>query len=190
MKVPIEISARHLHLSKRDLDILFGPNYKLTNYKDVSQPEQFATEETVMLIGPKGQFDKVRIVAPIRTETQVELSITDCYHLGIEPNISVSGDLENSSGGLKLKGIAGEVDLEMGVIVAQRHLHISPTEAKEVGLKHLDNVSVKISGKRGLILDNIVVRSREGIDKLALHLDTDEANAAAAEHGQEAELVK
>ncbi|XOU94718.1 MAG: phosphate propanoyltransferase [Candidatus Kerfeldbacteria bacterium] len=190
MKIPIEISARHLHLSMHDLDILFGPNYSLSNFKEVSQPGQFATEETVKLVGPKGQIEKVRIVGPIRKETQVELSITDCFKLGTEPKIAVSGELDNSAGGLKIVGVAGEVNLEKGVIVAQRHLHISPTEAAKAGLKHLDTISVKINGVRDLILNNIVVRSREGIDKLALHLDTDEANAAAAKDGQQGELVK
>lgn len=190
MKIPIEISARHLHLAQHDLDILFGPNYELSVYKEISQPNQFASEEKVKLIGPKGELNNVRIVGPIRKETQIELSITDCYYLGIEPNIAISGDLDNSSGGVKVKGVAGEINLNKGVIVAKRHLHISPKQAKEAGLKHLDNVSVKIFGKRELIFNNVAVRSRKGIDNLALHLDTDEANAAGVKHGQDAELIK
>ncbi len=190
MRIPIEISARHLHLAQQDLDILFGPNYELSVYKEISQPNQFACEEKVKLIGPKGELNNVRIVGPIRKETQIELSITDCYFLGIKPNIAISGDLDNSSGGLKIKGIAGEIDLQKGIIVAKRHLHISPKQAKDIKIKHLDNVSVKIFGVRELIFNNVVVRSREGVDDLALHLDTDEANAASVKHGQEAELIK
>lgn len=190
MKIPIEISARHLHLSQADVNILFGKNYQLNSLKPVSQPGQFATKETAKVVGPKGVYEKVRIVGPVRPDTQVELSITDCFYLGIQPKILVSGDIENSVGGLKLIGPAGEVELRKGVLVAKRHLHISPSEAEDLKLKHLDVISIQTTGQRSVIFNNVVVRSRAGVDKLAMHIDTDEANAAGIKSGDFGEIIK
>jgi len=190
MKISIEISARHIHLSQVDADILFGKNYRLNSMKTISQPGQFATEEEIKIIGPKGAYEKVRIVGPIREDTQVELSITDCFHLGIKPKVLISGDIENSVGGLKIIVPAGEVKLKKGVLVAKRHLHISPSEAEELNLKHLDKISVKVEGERSVVFNNVVVRSREGIDKQAMHIDTDEANAAHVKPGDMVEIEK
>lgn len=190
IQIPIEISARHIHVTQEDLEILFGDGYKLSNLKDISQPNQFAAEEVLKLVGPKATLSKVRIVGPVRNQSQVELAATDCFQLGIESQVFRSGDLKDSPGGLTLVGSKGKVELNSGVIVAQRHLHISPKQAEEFGLKHLDNIKIRTNGMRGLIFDNVVVRSREGKDELAVHLDTDEANAAGVKHGDQGWLVK
>jgi len=190
MEIPVEISARHLHLSPENLKILFGPEVKLKVAKEISQPGQFAAEQCLRIVGPKGNFEKVRVVGPTREHTQVELSITDCFKLGIEPKIAISGDYDNSLGGVELVGPVGRIKLEKGVIVAQRHLHISPNKAAELGLSHMDIISVKAKGQRSIIFNNVVVRSREGIDEMALHLDTDEANAAGLKPGDTVTLEK
>lgn len=190
IKIPIEISARHVHLSESDLHVLFGEGYNLKVFKEISQPSQFAAEESLEVVGSKGAIKSIRVVGPLRSETQVELAVTDCINLGIEPKVFISGDLAGSPGGITLKGPAGQVKLLKGVIVAARHLHISPEQAASFGLKHLDRVKVKIDGIRGLIFGNVVVRSRDGIDDLALHLDTDEVNAAGINNGDIGWLVE
>jgi len=176
MAVPVEISARHLHLSQKDLIKLFGKNYRLTKIKVLSQPGEFSAKETVELIGPKASLKKVRVVGPLRPQTQVEITATDGRLLGIKAPVRVSGDVKKSAGA-SLKGPRGTVKLKAGVIIAQRHLHLSLKEAKEFGLKDRQKVSVKIAGPRGLTFDNVVVRSGP-LYKKACHLDTDEANAA------------
>jgi len=188
IKIPIEISARHIHLSRADLDILFGKNYQLTIKKEISQPGQFSAEEQVEIQGSKGTIEKVRIVGPLRKNTQVELSITDCYKLGIDPIIKASGDIQNTSVALII-GPVGKVKLSTGVIVSQRHLHIEPTLAKNNNLKDLQVISIKTSGQRSVIFNNVIVRSREGIDTLSFMLDTDEANAAGIVDNQFGEII-
>lgn len=188
-KIIIEVSGRHLHLSRADADKLFGPGYQLNVLKHTSQPGQFAAKETVQIVGPKHSFAKVRVVGPWRSQTQLELSTTDCLMLGVAPKIRVSGEFTDSSGGVKVVGPAGQIKLSAGIIVAQRHLHLSPAQAKQWGLKHLDNVSVRTSGSRALIFKNVVVRSRPGIDELSFMIDTDEANAAGVAQGDKGELL-
>ncbi len=188
-KVKIEVSARHIHLSKDDLDTLFGCNYELNVYKNLSQPGQFSAVETLNIRSQNGEIKNVRIVGPTRSQTQVELSITDCHLLKIKAPILVSGDLKKSGGGIKLIGPKSSLDLKSGVIVAQRHLHIEPQKAKQLKLKHGDTISIKINGIRSLIFNNIAVRSRLGIDRFALHLDTDEANAANILGGEEEGII-
>lgn len=177
MKVPIEISARHVHLSCEDLEALFGTGFKLSKYKDLSQPGQFAAEETVKLVGPRGgQIDKIRVLGPCRKETQVEISETEARELGLNPPVRDSGNLAETAGA-KIVGPKGEVDLKQGVILALRHIHIDPKTAAELGVKNYDRVKVDVSGARDLLFENVLVRVSPDF-KLAMHIDTDEANAA------------
>lgn len=177
-EIPVEVSARHMHLSKDDCMALFGKDV-LENFKDVSQPNQYASVETVDIKGPKRTIKNVRIIAPIREVTQVEIAITDAYTLGIEsPSVKASGDLEGSSGGIEIIGPKGSIELKKGLIVAQRHLHIEPDMAEKFGISHGDKVSIAIDGPRSLIFKNVLVRSRDRKDKLSFQIDTDEANAA------------
>lgn len=176
MQVPIEISARHVHLSREDLRILFGKNYQLKPLKKLSQPGLFAAYETVILSTPLASIEKVRIIGPEREKIQVEISQTDAVNLGINPPFRISGDLKNSEK-LKLIGPQGEIDLREGVIIARRHLHLSREEANQYHLKDGDIVSVKINGERELVFHQVVARVQPNF-KWSVHLDTDEANAA------------
>lgn len=188
--IPIEVSARHVHLSAKDTRILFGSGYKLISNKELSQPNQFVAKERVDLVGPKQKLTNVAIVGPERGQTQVEISQTDVYILGLSSvPLLASGDLEKSGGNIKLIGSAGEINLTSGVIVAQRHLHISPAQAAGLGIKNGDVISVKTAGERSVIFSNIIARSRENIDNLALHLDTDDANAAGLKSGDSVEII-
>ncbi|MEI6596806.1 MAG: phosphate propanoyltransferase [bacterium] len=176
MQVPIEISARHVHLSKSDLEILFGRGFELSKFKDLSQAGQFAAKETVELVGPSGELDGVRILGPCRKETQVEVSETEARHLGINPPVKDSGNLSDTPG-VKIVGPVGEIILTHGVILALRHIHIDPATAADLGVKNYDRVKVDTSGLRDLLFENVLVRVDPSF-KLAMHIDTDEANAA------------
>lgn len=187
-KIPVGLSNRHLHLTTKDLETLFGKGAKLTNLRDLSQPGQFAANETVTLVGPKGRMERVRILGPVRKETQVEVSITDSYILGIKPPVRISGDIKGSSG-IKIIGPKGEIDLKKGVIIAQRHIHISPDEARGFGVKDGDIVKVKVSGERALIFDSVMIRSGP-THRLDFHIDIDEANAAGLSQGDSVEIIK
>ena len=181
-KVLVETSARHLHLSQADLETLFGKGHELTVKKMLSQPGQFAAEEKVEVIGPKGSL-KMSVLGPVRKETQVEVSLTDARTLGVKPPIRESGDLEGSAP-CKLVGPAGEVELAQGVIAAKRHLHCTPEDAAEIGLKDKDIISLKIdSPERSLIFGDVVVRVSASY-ATAVHIDTDEANALAPAAGE------
>jgi putative phosphotransacetylase len=175
VKVKVEISARHLHLSQADLEKLFGARYVLKKLKNLSQEGEFAAEETVTLVGPKRKLENLRIVGPVRPATQVELAYTDAFFLGIDAPLRLSGDVAGSAGA-KIIGPAGEVDLVEGIIIAKRHLHINQKEANELGLKSDALVKVKLTGERGLIFDNVVVRIKPTFHA-SVHVDTDEANA-------------
>lgn len=176
IKVKVEISARHVHLSQSDLEKLFGAGYQLKNIKDLSQEGEFAAEETVALVGPKRKLENLRVVGPVRSATQVELAYTDTFSLGIDAPLRLSGDVAGSAGA-KLIGPAGEVDLVEGVIVAKRHLHINQKEADELGLENDDLVKVAVEGERGLVFENVMVRIKPNFH-MSVHLDTDEANAS------------
>lgn len=176
MKIPIEISARHIHLSKPHAEVLFGAGYEFKILKKLSQPGQFACVKTVKLVGPKGEIDNIRYLGPFREKTQVEVSETGARKLGIDPPFRRSGDLKGSVG-VKIVGPKGEVDLKEGVIIALRHIHMDPETAKKAGLKNLDKVKVDINGVRDLIFENVIVRVDPNF-KLSMHLDADEANAA------------
>ena len=175
-KVPIEISARHIHLSQKDLEVLFGKGYQLKKLRKLSQADDFAAQETLSIkIGSK-TIKKLRIVGPVRKETQIELSITDAFRLGIIPPLRLSGDIKGTPGAVLVKS-KKKLKIKRGVIIAQRHLHCNLKEAKRLKLKNKMSVSVKTEGKRALVFHNVKVRVGKNYN-LAVHLDTDEGNAA------------
>jgi putative phosphotransacetylase len=174
IKVPIEVSARHLHLTQKDVDILFGVGYQLMNKRELSQKGYYVAEERVEVIGKKASAS-FGILTPLRSQTQVEMAITDAIKLGIDVYVRLSGDLVGSAGCM-LKGPAGELMLEEGVIVAKRHIHINDKLAKEYGISDHDEVSVKIEGNRGVVFEHVVVRTDPTFD-ITMHIDTDEGNA-------------
>ena len=186
-KVGIGISNKHLHLSEADLQVLFGEGAALTPYKELVQPGQYAAEEKVDVVGPKGMLKGMRIIGPVRPQTQVEVSLTDARALGIDAPVRESGQLDGSPGA-KLVGPAGEIEIDSGVICALRHIHLSPDEAEEAGLKDKDLVDVKVGGSRPLIFEDVLIRSGDAHRK-EFHIDTDEANAAGAANGLEAEII-
>ncbi len=174
----VETSARHVHVTQQDLETLFGAGYELHVKKWLSQPGQFASEERVDVVGAKKTLNGVSILGPVRKASQVELSLTDARSIGAVAPIRESGDLEGS-GACKLVGPCGEVTLEQGVIAAKRHIHMTPADAEEYGVKDKDIVSVKVDSEgRGLIFGDVVVRVNDNF-ALAMHIDTDESNAAA-----------
>jgi len=177
VKIPVEVSARHIHLSQKDLETLFGAGYQLKKFKQLSQPSDFACQEQLDVKSDSNILKKVRIVGPVRPQTQVELAMTDAFFLGVNPPIRLSGDL-NDSAGITLVGPNGELPLKRGLIIAARHIHCNPEEAKMLGLKDQKIAAVKIEGFRELVFRNIKIRVRNDY-KLCLHLDTDEGNAAA-----------
>ncbi len=188
MKVPIEISAHHLHLCQKDLEILFGKDYQLKVLKNLSQPNQFAAEETVVLANAKHRLERFRILGPVLEKTQIEISKTDAVNFGLEAPIKESGDLKESAGGLDIIGPCGKIELDKSIIIALRHLHISPTDAVKYKLQDKQLVSVRIEGERGLTFHNVMAR----IDPdfvWGMHIDTDEANAAGLKGGEEGEVI-
>ena len=177
-EVLVEISARHVHVSEEHLEILFGKGYKLTPKKDLSQPGQFACEERVTVVGPKKELAGVSILGPCRKATQIELSLTDARSIGVKAPIRESGDVAGS-GACKLVGPAGEVEITEGVIAAKRHIHMTTADAEKYGITDSQIVSVKIPTEgRSLVFGDVVARVSDSY-ALAMHLDTDEANAAA-----------
>ncbi len=177
-QVLVEMSARHVHVSQADLETLFGAGYELTVKKWLSQPGQFACEERVKVIGSKGEFPAVSILGPVRPDTQVELSLTDARSIGVIAPVRESGDLDGS-GVCKIVGPCGEVEINKGVIAAKRHIHATPQDAEALGLVNGEIVSVEIptANDRSLTFGDVVVRVSEKY-ALAMHIDTDEANAA------------
>lgn len=176
-KFIIETSARHVHVSQEALEILFGEGYTLTPKKDLSQPGQFACEERVTVVGAKKELAGVSILGPVRPATQVELSATDARSIGVGIAIKESGDIAGTPG-CKLVGPCGEVEIAEGVIVAKRHIHMTPADAEKLGVKDKEIVAVKAeSAERSCIFEDVVVRVSEKF-ALAMHIDTDEANAA------------
>lgn len=186
-KFLVEVSARHIHVSQEHLETLFGAGYALTNKKDLSQPGQFACEEKVTLVGPKGEM-KLSILGPTRKETQVELSLTDARTIGVVAQIRESGDIAGTSG-LKLVGPAGEVEITEGVIAAKRHIHMTSKDAEVYGVTNGQIVGVKIeTAGRSIVFYDTVVRVSDTY-ALAMHIDTDEANAAAIAGSAQGEIV-
>lgn len=187
-KVLVEVSARHVHLSDEDLAILFGAGYQLTVKKPLSQPGQYACEERVTVVGPKNTIKNVIILGPTRKHTQVEVSLTDARTLGVVPIVRESGDIVGSTG-CKIIGPLGEIDLVEGVIVAKRHLHVAEADAPKLGVADKEVIGIKLTTNgRSLIFNDVVVRVSPKF-ATAVHLDTDEANAAGFSEGF-GEIVK
>ncbi|WP_337103028.1 phosphate propanoyltransferase [Paenibacillus sp. YIM B09110] len=186
--VPIGVSARHIHLSEEHVEALFGAGYTLTEMKPLSQPGQYAANETVAVIGPKGQFEKVRILGPVRKRTQLEVSRTDAFALGVKPPVRESGDIAGSAG-IKLQGPAGEVTIEEGVIVAARHIHFHSSDAERWNIEDKQRLRVRVGGDRGVVFENVIARVSDDF-ALDMHIDTDEANAAGIANGDSGEIVE
>ena len=188
-KFIVETSARHVHVSREDLDILFGEGYELTNKKELSQPGQYVTNERVAVVGPKSQFPAVSILGPVRPATQVEISATDARAIGVVAPIRESGDTAES-GSCKIVGPKGEIELKDGVIVAKRHIHMTPADAEKLNVTDKEIVNVKIETEgRSLVFGDVVVRVNANF-ALAMHIDTDEANACSATPATMGEIVK
>lgn len=183
----VETSARHVHLTAEDVETLFGKGHTLTNKKDLSQPGQYACEEKVTVIGPKGTL-KASILGPTRPASQVEISLTDARTIGVVAPVRESGDVAGSTGCI-LEGPCGRVELKEGVIAAKRHIHMTPADAEALGVSDKEIVNVKLNTSRPLIFGDVVVRVSEKF-ALAMHIDTDEANAAGAAGMVYGEIVK
>lgn len=185
----VETSARHIHLTDKDVEILFGKGAKLTPKKDLSQPGQYACEERVTVVGPKREIAGVGVLGPTRSATQVELALTDARTIGVSAPIRESGDISGSAG-CKLVGPAGELELTEGVIAAKRHVHVNPSDAEKLGVGDKEIVKVKINTPgRALIFDDVVIRVSDSF-VTSMHIDTDESNAAAASGTVMGEIVK
>ena len=185
--IPVGVSGRHVHLSRAHLDALFGSGYELTKKKDLSQPGQFASEETVDIMTTKGAFTRVRILGPVRKDTQIELALTDSVKLGITPPIRDSGNIEGSPG-VGLVGPNGTITLDKGAIVALRHIHMTPADAERFGVKDKDIVQVEYLGERGMIMGQVLIRVNDQY-ALEMHVDTDEGNAACLKTGDMIRIV-
>lgn len=181
-EIPVGVSNRHVHLSRADMEVLFGKDAALRIKKELGQPGQYAAEETVNLIGAGGRIIKnVRVLGPLRPESQVEISLTDSFLLGIKAPVRESGDLTDTHG-LVLEGSAGSVTLSRGVIVAWRHIHLSEERARQLNLRDKELVSVETDGPRGCVLKNVLVRVSKQFAP-EMHIDTDEANACGLKNG-------
>lgn len=187
-KIPVSISARHVHLNREALDTLYGEGYELTVFKELSQPGQYAANEKVTVAGPHGSFEGVRILGPLRKENQVEVSMTDARKLGIKPPVRSSGNIKDSASVI-LIGPKGTVILKEGCIVSERHIHMSPADAKHYGVQDMDKVMVKVHNEKGGILDNVFIRVRDDFE-LDMHIDTDDANAFLIKNSDWIELIK
>ncbi|MCC3371789.1 phosphate propanoyltransferase [Cohnella sp. REN36] len=186
-RIPIGVSARHIHLTQKHVHILFGEGAALTEMKPLSQPGQFAANETVAVYGPKGSFPKVRILGPVRKATQLEVSRTDAFALGLNPPVRESGNIEGTPG-LRIVGPAGEVTIDEGVIVAARHIHFHTSDANRLGVTDKQLLRVRAGGDRGLVFENVIARVSPSF-ALDMHIDTDEGNASGAATGDFAELI-
>ncbi len=185
----VETSARHIHVTQEHLEILFGKGHELTKKKDLSQPGQFACEERVTIVGPKKELAGVSILGPVRPETQVELSATDARSIGIIAPIKESGDVAGS-GACKIVGPCGEIEISEGVIVAKRHIHLTPADAEELGVNDKQIVWVKVeTSERSAILGDVVCRVSEKYAR-AMHIDTDESNAIGAPRELYGEIIE
>lgn len=186
--IPVGISNRHIHLSKKDLEALFGKSYELTEMKPLSQPGQYAAEETVTIEGVKGSIERVRILGPVRKETQIEISRTDTFVLGVKPPVRDSGDIQDTPG-VKVVGPKGEVELDKGVIIASRHVHFHPSDAERFGVQNGQEIKIQATGERVISFENVLVRVHDSY-ALDCHLDTDEGNAAGLHNGDKVTVVR
>ncbi len=186
--LPVGLSNKHIHVSQKDLDTLFGEGYELTKFKDLSQPGQYACDEKVDIVGPKGTLKGVRILGPVRSKTQFELSVSDAFALGVKPIVRNSGDVVDTPGA-RIVGPKGEVEIDEGIIVAARHIHMHPKDAERFGVVDNDLVNVRVSGPRGLTFENVLVRSHDEF-ALEMHVDIEEGNACGLRNGDLVELIK
>ena len=185
--VPIGVSNRHIHLDRKDMDILFGQDSELTFKKELGQPGQYACEETVTLHGPKGELSRVRVLGPLRSESQVEVSVTDGFALGVRPPIRESGRLEGTPG-VTIVGPKGTIEKDTGTIAALRHIHLTPEDARRIGVRDKQMVKVEIGGLRGGIFHNVLIRVSEQFAP-EMHIDVDEANAFGVKNGDRAYII-
>lgn len=186
--VPVGISNRHIHLEKKHVDILFGEEYTFVKIKDLSQTGQFSCKEVVTLCGPKGCIEKVRVLGPERKRTQVEISMGDSIKLGVKPHIRLSGDLKGTAG-ITIIGPKGSIQILEGVIVSQRHIHMTQADAERLGVINGEEVSIEIVGERGGIFHNTYVRVSE-VSVLECHIDVDEANAFGISSKTKIKIIK
>jgi putative phosphotransacetylase len=186
-KVTVGISNRHVHLSQEHIEILFGEGHQLTPTKDLSQPGQFAAEEVITIVGPKGSMPGVRVLGPARKASQIELAATDTFKLGVKPPVRDSGELEGTPG-VELVGPAGKVQLGQGAIIAARHIHMTPEDAQKYDLKDGDHVKVVVPGIRGGVFERVLIRVNPNY-ALDMHIDTDEGNAFGLKTGDLLDVI-
>lgn len=187
MKLPIALSNRHIHLSASDIETLFGQGHTLTHFKDLSQPGQFACDEKVDVVGPKGTIKGVRVLGPARPESQLEISLADGFVLGVKAPIRDSGQVDGTPG-VKLVGPKGEVEIEKGVIVAARHIHMHTEDAEKFNVADNQRVKIRTSGERAVVFENVLVRVSPKF-ALEMHVDVEEGNAAGVKNGDMVELI-
>lgn len=187
-EIPVGVSNRHVHLSQSDLNVLFGEGYQMTKVKDLAQPGQYACKETVTICGPKGVIEKVRVLGPVRSKTQIEVLTGDCFKLGVPSQVRMSGDLHGTPG-ITLVGPKGSVQTTEGIIVAQRHIHMMPEDAQHYGVHDGQTVSIQVDGPRGGIFNNVAIRAND-TSALECHIDTEEANAMNLNSLSKIKIVK
>lgn len=185
--VPVSISARHLHLQKEHVEMLYGKGYRLTHFKEISQPGQFACNEKVTLQGPKGMIENVRVLGPLRERTQVEIARTDARKLGISPPVRNSGNIDGSAP-ITLIGPKGSITLDEGCIIADRHIHMTPQDAKDFGVNNKQKVSVHVEGDKGGMMGQVTIRVNERY-ALDMHIDTDDANAFNIKGNEKLQII-
>lgn len=186
--VTVGLSNKHIHLSKEHIEVLFGEGYELIKIKDLGQPGQYAADEKVDVVGPKGTIKGIRVLGPARSATQIEVSFADGFVLGVKPPVRDSGDLDGSPG-VKIVGPKGEVEIDKGVIAAARHIHMHTSDAERFDVADKDLVRVRVGGKRGLVFENVLVRVSPSY-ALEMHVDIEEGNAAGLKNGDEVEVLK
>lgn len=187
-EIPVGVSNRHVHLSQSDFNTLFGEGYQVTKIKSLSQPGQYACKETVTICGPKGPITKVRILGPTRSKTQVEILKGDSFKLGVAPEVRMSGDLCGTPG-ITIIGPKGSIQIKEGVIVAQRHIHMTPKDAQHFNVHDGQIVSIQVNGSRGGIYNNVAIRAND-TSALECHVDTEEANAMDLNNSSKITIVK
>ena len=186
--IPVNMSNRHIHVTKEHLEILFGEGHELTNIKDLSQPGQYACDERVDIVGPKSTLKGVRILGPVRPDTQVEISMFDARTMGVEGRVRASGNIKGTPG-CTIVGPKGKVELKEGVIVAARHIHLHTSDSERFGLKDRDVVKVRIGDERALVLENVIVRVHPTY-AMDMHIDIEEGNAAGIQNGVLGEIIR
>jgi putative phosphotransacetylase len=186
--IPVNMSNRHIHVTKEHLEVLFGKGHELTNMKDLSQPGQFACDEKVDIVGPKSTLKGVRILGPVRPATQLEISMFDARTMGVEAMVRPSGKIQGTPG-CTIVGPKGQVEIKEGVIVAARHIHLHTSDSEKFGLKDRDIVKVKVGNERAIIFENVMVRVHPEY-ALDMHIDIEEGNAAGIQNGTLGEIIR